>query len=229
MAIWDNFLTEDDKKVLARRKPRAKTGPGRNLALVVIDMQVTACGDDRPIWEQLDTYSGACGPHAWRSIPVQNKMIDAARAVGMPIVWTKHIFHPHMGWREQSAKGHNFSSLDPKSDLPEGMKIEAGDILVEKQTASAFAFTNFPIILAHLGVDGLLLMGNSTSGCVRATAVDGKAAGFAISVIEECVFDRIEASHALSLFDMQFKYCDVISADDALGVIASRSKTEKVA
>lgn len=228
MAVWDSFLTEDDKKVLAKRKPRAKTGSGKAPALVIIDMQVTACGYDMPIWEQLDTYSGACGPHAWKSIPIQNKMIAAARAVGMPIIWTKHIFHPHMGF-PQAAPDNNFSSLSPKSDLPEGMKIEEGDILVEKQTASAFAFTNFPIILKHLGVDGLLLMGNSTSGCVRATAVDGKAAGYTVSVIEECVFDRIEASHALSLFDMQFKYCDVISADEAFAVIAATGKTEKVA
>ncbi len=228
MAVWDAYMTEDDKKVLAVRKPRAKNGPGKNPALVIIDMQVTACGDDIPIWEQLDRYSGACGPHAWKSIPIQNRMIAAARAVGMPIIWTKHIFHPHMGFPQSEPNG-NFSSLSPKSDLPEGMKIEDGDILVEKQTASAFAFTNFPIILKHHGIDGLLLMGNSTSGCVRATAVDGRAYGYNVTVIEECVFDRIEASHALALFDMQFKYCDVISADDAFGVIAATGKAEKVA
>lgn len=222
MAVWDPFLTEDDKKVCARRTPRKKNGPGAKVALVVIDMQVTACGYDKPIYEQLDEYSGACGPHAWKSIPVQNEMIAAARLAGMPIIWTKHIFHPHMGL-PQSAPDNNFSSLSHKSDLPEGMVIEDGDILVEKQTASAFAYTNLPIILMHHGIDGLLLMGNSTSGCVRATAVDGRAAGYKVTVIEECVFDRIEASHALALFDMQFKYCDVVSADEALTIIAGHA------
>lgn len=227
MAVWMPFLTEDDKKVLAVRKPRAKNGPGQKIALLIIDMQVTACGRDQPIWEQLDEYSGACGPHAWKSIPIQNEVIAAARAAGMPVIWTKHIFHPHMGM-PQAAPDNNFSSLSHKSDLPEGMKIEEGDILVEKQTASAFAYTNFPLILKHLGVDGLLLMGNSTSGCVRATAVDGRAAGFNITVIEEGVFDRIEASHALALFDMQFKYCDVIKVDEALEII-SGAKAEEAA
>ncbi|MCC0077036.1 MAG: cysteine hydrolase [Rhodobacter sp.] len=227
MAVWDQFLTEDDKKVCAKRKPRDKNGPGDKVALVIIDMQVTACGYDKPIWEQLDVYSGACGPHAWKSIPIQNQMIAAARAVGMPIIWTKHIFHPHMGF-PQSAPDNNFSSLSHKSDLPEGMTIEEGDILVEKQTASGFAYTNLPIILKHHGIDGILLMGNSTSGCVRATAVDGRAAGYKVTVIEECVFDRIEASHALALFDMQFKYCDVISAADALEVIGGAA-AEKAA
>ena len=70
MAIWEQFLTEDDKKVLAIRKKRAKMGLGANPALLVIDMQVTACGYDKPIYEQLEEYPGACGPHAWRSIRV---------------------------------------------------------------------------------------------------------------------------------------------------------------
>ena len=67
---------------------------------------------------------------------------------------------------------------------------------------------------AH-GIDGLFIGGNSTSGCVRATVVDGNAAGFNMQVIEEATFDRIELSHAASLFDIQFKYADVISADEA--------------
>ncbi len=99
--------------------------------------------------------------------------------------------------------------------------MQAGDLLVEKQTPSCFAFTNLHLMLSNLGVDGLLVAGNSTSGCVRATCVDGMAMGYKMQVIEEAVFDRIELSHAAALFDMQFKICDVISAADATVQIES--------
>lgn len=216
MAVWDQFLTEDDKKVLAARKPRKPKGPGKKNALLLIDMQDTAMGYDKPIWEQLDEYSGACGPHAWKALKVQQDLIAAARAAGMTIIYTKHVFHPYMEL-PASAPTNNFSSENKKSEVPDEIAMQPGDILVEKQTASAFAYTNLPLILKQHGIDGLMVGGNSTSGCVRATCVDGAAAGYNIQVIEEATFDRIEFSHAASLFDMQFKYCDVISAADALG------------
>jgi len=218
MAVWDKFLTEDDKKVMAARKPRKPHGPGKKNALLLVDMQVTACGYDKPIWEQLDEYSGACGPHAWKSIAVQQKLLAVARATGTPVVYSKHIFYPYMHL-PASVPTHNFSSLNKNSEVPVEVAMQEGDILIEKQTPSCFAFTNLPLIARHLGIDGFLVGGNSTSGCVRATCVDGENLGYKMQVIEEATFDRIELSHAAALFDMQFKYCDVISADDALAVM----------
>ena len=124
---------------------------------------------------------------------------------------------------------NNFSSLNPNSEVPVELAMEPGDILVEKQTASCFAFTNLVLILNKLGIDGLMVGGNSTSGCVRATCVDGAALGYKVQVIEEATFDRIEFSHAASLFDMQFKYCDVISASDALAQISGPQASAKAA
>ena len=85
------------------------------------------------------------------------------------------------------------------------------------------------VILAKLGLDGLLVVGNSTSGCVRATCVDGEAYGYKMSVIEEGCFDRIELSHAAALFDMEFKICDVIDMDRALDIIGTTAETAKAA
>jgi maleamate amidohydrolase len=218
MAVWDKFLTDDDRKVLAARKARKPHGPGKKNALLLVDMQVTACGYDKPIWEQLDEYSGACGPHAWKSIAVQQKLLAVAHATGTPVIYSKHITYPYMGM-PAADPSNNFSSLNPNSEIPVEVKMEAGDILVEKQTPSCFAFTNLQLIARHNGIDGFLVGGNSTSGCVRATIVDGENLGFKMSCIEEATFDRIELSHAAALFDMQFKYCDVISAADALAIM----------
>lgn len=218
MAVWDSFLTEDDKKVLALRRRRIPHGPGSKVALLVIDMQNTAIGYDRPIWEQLDEFHGACGPHAHRAIPVQQGLLSAARAAKVPVIYSKHVFHASSGL-PAADPSNTFSAANPKSDIPASLAMQAGDILVEKQTPSCFAQTNLPIILATLKVDGLLVAGNSTSGCVRATCVDGEAFGYKMSVIEDAVFDRIELSHAAALFDMQFKICDVISAQRAIEII----------
>ena len=219
MSAWQNMLTEDDRKVLAKRKPRVRNGLGKKTALLLIDMQVTACGHDKPIYEQLEEYPGACGPHAWKSIAVQQKLLAAARAAGMQVSYSKHLFRPETAL-PQAAASNNFSSLNKNSEIPEAVAMQPGDLLIEKQRASCFAFTNFPLILYNLGIDSLLVGGNSTSGCVRATCVDAGGYGIKVQVIEEATFDRIEFSHAAALFDMQFKYCDVISAEEALATIA---------
>ena len=73
--------------------------------------------------------------------------------------------------------------------------------------------------LTHLGVDTLLVGGESTSGCVRASVVDGCQNRLRVNVVEECVFDRHQATHALNLFDMEQKYADVIAIDDAVAYL----------
>lgn len=228
MPVWDRFMTEDDRKVDALKAKRTPNGLGRKPALLVIDMQVTACGHDRPIYEQLDEFTGACGPHAWRAIPVQQRLLAAARAHGVPVIYTKHVFRPESGLPHAAPSG-NFSVANFRSEIPAEVAMQPGDLLVEKQTPSSFLFTNLTLILNHLGVDSLLVCGNSTSGCVRATCVDGMAHGYKMQVIQEAVFDRIEMSHAAALFDMQFKICDVVSADSALAALGGEGSSLKLA
>lgn len=224
MRVWGSFLTEDDKRVIDGGNLKAPHGPGQRNALLPIDMQVAAIGENRPIHEQRDKFPGACGPHAWRAIPVQRRLLDSARAAGMPVIYTKHVFHSHTG-RARSASGV-FAASDPRSEIPEILAMQGDDILVEKQTPSCFAFANLHLILQERGIDGLLTVGNSTSGCVRATCVDGEAMGYEMMVVEEAVFDRIEKSHAAALFDMQFKICDVIDEPTAQAIITGESTAE---
>ncbi len=218
MAVWDEYLTEDDRKSFGSRRFRQPRGPGKKNALLLIDMQNTAMGHNRPIWEQLDEFPSSCGPHAWKSIPVHQKLVAAARATGMPVIYTKHIFKPHMALASSAQRADTWMT-----EIPEEIAMQPGDILVEKQTASAFAYTNLPLILKQHGIDGLLVGGNSTSGCVRATCVDGNGAGVKMQVVEDACFDRIEMAHAAAIFDMQFKIADVITSDQALAVIAGQA------
>ena len=84
-----------------------------------------------------------------------------------------------------------------------------------KRHASAFFGTHLAAWLASHRVDSLLVAGCTTSGCVRASVVDANAHGFAPLVIAECVGDRSEESHRVSLFEMEQKYADVIGITDA--------------
>lgn len=225
---WDDFLTENDRKLIAARKNlREPHGPGKVNALLVIDMQVTAVGEDRPIHEQVDRFPGACGPHAWKAIPPQQRLLAAARAAGVPVIYSKHVFHGYTGLAR--AEGGVFAATDPRSEIPAEVAMAEGEILVEKQTPSCFAYTNLHLIAKEKGIDGFLVVGNSTSGCVRATCVDGEALGYKMQVIEEGVFDRIEMSHAAALFDMQFKICDVIDEARALDIIGVPDALKKSA
>jgi len=84
-------------------------------------------------------------------------------------------------------------------------------------------------LLAHLtrlGVQSVIVIGESTSGCVRASAVDAFSSGYHVSLVEECCFDRFELSHKINLFDMHHKYADVLKIDQVvaeLGALAARS------
>ena len=89
-------------------------------------------------------------------------------------------------------------------------------MVIRKDKPSVFFGTPLMSYLHELQVDTLLVTGTTTSGCVRATVVDAFSYNFKVVVVEECVFDRGQASHQVNLFDMQAKYADVVSLEDAL-------------
>ena len=99
--------------------------------------------------------------------------------------------------------------------------MEPGDMLVEKQQPSAFNQTSLVNMLLNKGVDNVIVTGNSTSGCVHATVVDAGAFQFNISIVEEAVFDRFDLSHAAALFNMGWKYGDIVSIGEVYEYIAS--------
>ena len=94
--------------------------------------------------------------------------------------------------------------------------------MFRKERASAFAGTPLAAHLNELDVNGLIVCGESTSGCVRASVVDAYSAGFHVTVVEECVFDRSELSHKVNLFDMHHKYADVMVLEEVLDHLSLR-------
>ncbi len=103
--------------------------------------------------------------------------------------------------------------------------IVQGEVVVTKQYASAFFGTSLASTLTAMAVDTVVIVGLSTSGCVRATAVDAVQCGFAPIVVRDAVGDRDERPHEASLFDLDAKYADVVTESDVrthLAAVAGR-------
>jgi maleamate amidohydrolase len=100
---------------------------------------------------------------------------------------------------------------EPLAEIVPELRPTAQDVIIVKQYASAFFGTSLAALLTSLGVDTIILTGCSTSGCVRATAVDGMQHGFRVMVPRECVGDRHRLPHEANLFDIDSKYGDVVS------------------
>ena len=101
------------------------------------------------------------------------------------------------------------------------MKPRDGEYVINKTQASAFFGTNFAPWLVTNSVDTLVITGCTTSGCVRATAVDSVSYNFRTIIVRDCVGDRAQEPHEANLFDLEMKYADVINADELVAEIQS--------
>ena len=231
MPVWDDFLSENDKKMLANRKPmRPKPHAqfGERPAILVIDMNKSAIGPDLPVHEVVKEMPGAMGENAWAAIRHMEDLLPMARAAGIPVVYSKHYFKASTGLA-LADPGSPYSELNPLSDIQDEIAMQPGDLLVEKQQASVFHQTGLINMLMNKKVDNLIVTGNSTSGCVHATVVDAGGYQLKVSVVEEAVFDRFDLSHAAALFNMGSKYGDIVSIGEVYEYVASIKDGERVA
>ena len=106
-------------------------------------------------------------------------------------------------------------------------KPQPGDVVITKQRASAFYGTPLAAHLTQLGVQSLIICGESTSGCVRASAVDAYSHGYHVVAVEECCFDRSLLSHKVNLFDLHHKYCDVMRLEEVLAHLVGHPAVKK--
>ena len=151
-------------------------------------------------------------------------LIDAARAKGLPVIYTTGERRPDNwdagSWRWKSTRGEEAGGAsDVNIDGNEIVAIIAPgprDIVIRKQKPSGFFGTNLASYLTLLGCDSVIVVGTTTSGCVRATVVDAFSLNYRVILAEEGCFDRSEASHAVSLCDMHAKYADVIATAEIL-------------
>ena len=222
--VWDRFLTEQDKATLLGRPPRP-VGFGERPALLLIDLYRWVFGDKpEPVTEAIKTWPGSCGLAGWEALPHIQKLLTKAREVEIPIIHITGIdgvaIEP-WSFRRDGAKRANMNEeqLDRfrrRFQIVDEVKPIPGETVLKKTSPSAFWGTPLIGHLNFLGVDTVITCGESTSGCVRASVVDGTTNRLRMIVAEECVFDRHQACHAINLFDMNQKYADVVPLNDIL-------------
>lgn len=153
------------------------------------------------------------------------RLREAAHAKGVPVILTRVLYEPQGrdgGWfyRKIGALEH-FREGSPFAIFPAELAPTPQDIIVTKQYASAFFGTTLASTLCAMGVDSLLITGYSTSGCVRATALDALQHGFRPFVVKDACADRDPRPHEANLFDLQQKYAEVIGEAEALDLLAN--------
>ena len=179
--IWDKFLTERDKAVFAAGGFGARAGFGKRPALLVIDVNWAFCGErPEPILESIKRWRTSCGEESWVALGYIKLLIEAARGKGIPVIYTTGERRPDNwdagSWRWKSTRSDEASGTSHGDiDGNEIVRLIAPgpkDIVIKKQKPSGFFGTSLASYLTLLGCDSVIIVGTTTSGCVRATVVD---------------------------------------------------------
>ena len=223
--VWTRFLTARDKAVFDASGYGAKMGFGARPALMIVDVNYNFVGErPEPILESIKQWRNSCGLEGWEAIKVIRKLLDAARAKELPVVYSTNTRRPDGfdagSWRWKNARELEDNAQDIRgNEIVADIAPEPRDIVIRKTKASAFFGTPLLSFLIDLKVDSLLVCGVSTSGCVRATVIDAFSNNLRCAVVEDACFDRSEVSHAVNLCDMHAKYADVLQSADVLAFI----------
>jgi nicotinamidase-related amidase len=187
---------------------------GSRPAILVVDF---SCGFTDP--------ECTLGADMSAEVEATRRLLDAGRARGVPVIFTTIGYEPSLKdgglWLQKVPSlgdlqiGGRWVEIDPRLEPRED------ETIVLKKGASAFFGTNLPAILVSQGVDSVILCGATTSGCIRATAIDLLQYGYPTLVPRECVGDRAQAPHEANLFDINAKYADVVPLDEVLEYLAS--------
>jgi nicotinamidase-related amidase len=220
---WESYLTPRDRAHLAASGWTKKEpfGFGTNPACLVIDDYYSVLGLKRePIMESIKTWPMSCGLEGWEAIDKTVELLRAARGNGIPVIYVHGFDKGSVPWGRRARKeqlSHLPAEMRAKANqIVDEIAPEPGDIVFEKAAASAFHGTPLVFHLNYYDVDTVIACGETTSGCVRASVVDGATYRYNMGVVEECTFDRTEASHYINLFDMNQKYADVIHLNEAV-------------
>lgn len=201
---WTDLLSEHDKRVIeaagyaeSGASSWKSRGLGNSPLVLVVDMQRKNAGEDVPILEAIEQHRTAMGELAWNAVQEIEPFLAYVREHKVPIIYTRSIPESY-----DDPHHEDLQIVDPLAPTD--------DVVLDKVAASAFHGTNLVSHLVRRGVDTLVLVGATTSGCIRATAVDATSNGYRVVVPQECVFDRIQASHKIGLLDMWMKYAEVL-------------------
>jgi nicotinamidase-related amidase len=224
MSIWDDVIPPFEQKVYAAAGYGSSPPLGRRPVLLVVDANYAFAGrTPRPIEEAGREYRTSCGEAAWAAIAAIQRLLPAARAAGLAVIYTtgrRHASLSTMGqWAAKNARAAEDLRQAEATEIVAEIAPAPGELVVEKSRPSGFFGTDLAAHLVVRRADTVLMAGGTTSGCVRATVMDAFSLGYRVGIVQECTFDRAAVPHKVNLFDMHAKYANVLSLDEALAYL----------
>ena len=214
---WRTVIGHEDGTVLARyarpREPYAGSSP----ILLVVDVTEAFVGPDLPVLEAQKEWRQACGERAWSAVPAIVRLVESFRSAKLPVVFTTPDRAPR---RKGQVTGKVCTDDAAGLDVISALRPRAEEWVLRKPKASALFETPLADYLVEMGCDTVVVVGGTTSGCVRATAVDASSHGFEVLVAEDACFDRVSLSHLVSLADLNAKYARVLPTTGILDLLA---------
>jgi nicotinamidase-related amidase len=223
---WKDVIDADTISVYSNY--RRETRVGDKPAVLAIDLyRLVYEGGPRPPVETTPLHYNTCGKFAHEAIAPTKRLLAAARKAKLPIFYCTQETRPqNRPWGVGSTR-HAVKIPPAMFEIYHEFTPQPEDVIITKQRASIFQGTPLLSHLNFLGVKSLIVCGESTSGCVRASCVDAYSVGFHVSLVEECTYDRSELIHKVNLFDLHHKYVDVMKVDEVEGHLEKLAKSAK--
>jgi maleamate amidohydrolase len=193
-----------------------RIGFGQRPVLLVVDFLKAYTVEGAPLF----------APGVVDAVAKTPELLAAARKAGIPVIHTRILYLAKNCvdggmWVKKAPVMKTMVEGNVLAEFCEGVEPLAGELVIVKQYASAFFGTSLASLLHTQGIDTVVMAGCSTSGCIRATAVDAVQHGFRAIVVRDCVGDRHPEPHDANLFDIDNKYGDVVSKQDAIAAFAA--------
>jgi maleamate amidohydrolase len=213
-----SHMSEETREVYERARLGQSVTLGERPAVLVVDF---SRGFTDP--------GCTMGSDLTEEVEATRRLLATAREREVPVIFTTIGFEPNLKdgslWLEKAPGlrelivGGRWVEIDPR------LERRSEETVILKKGASAFFGTNLPSVLVSQGVDTVIMCGATTSGCIRATAVDLLQYGYPTLVPRQCVGDRAQGPHEANLVDIQAKYADVVSVEDALSYLQRVKET----
>ncbi|MQA81413.1 MAG: isochorismatase family protein [Streptosporangiales bacterium] len=225
---WREVMPEADRAVYRAAGYGGRTRPGERPAVLVVDVTYQFVGRRLPTTESMREYPSSAGMPAWQAVEHIARLIAAARDHDVLVIYT--VGGAGRSLSAQRRHKHPNATDQPRdaNQIVEEVAPSDDDIVLSKARPSAFYGTPLLSALVDRNIDTVIVTGGTTSGCVRATVMDAFSNGYSTLVPEDGVFDRGRLSHAVSLFEMDQKYADVVSTDAATAYLSGEPPTTLV-
>lgn len=202
--IWDDVIGEEERLAYEKAGWGGTVGFGDRPALLVVDMYRAFVDPGYPF----------AAPGATAVAERIGTLLERFRARSLPVIFSTGILGGTVAergrWKVRATTESPLMQDAAAYEIWPGLNHRDDEPLIQKRYPSAFFGTTLGSVLTYHGVDTLVVAGTVTSGCVRATCLDGFNLNYRVIVPEECVCDRGDVSHKVALFEIHMKYGDVV-------------------